>query len=197
MITTATVSGKPGQALTGLSCDLYPLIGSHSTLIWPPLRGPDQGGASRWPWRRRRSVIGIGFLTDKPWELLELLLPIGLHRISPKSPLPPVHSRSEAPVPWRCSRRAAPAKPTITPPLSNSWFPTSMPITGGCGIRSRISSTSPRRCRGGTGRCCFAIPTATCSTSSPRLPCRPSQKSPVDIAHLHHRTFRADANGPR
>ena len=28
MITTPTVSGKPGQALTGLSCDLYPLIGS-------------------------------------------------------------------------------------------------------------------------------------------------------------------------
>jgi hypothetical protein len=39
MITTPTVSGKPGQALTGLSCDLYPLIGSHSTWTDPP-RGP-------------------------------------------------------------------------------------------------------------------------------------------------------------
>ena len=29
MITTPTVSGKPGQAPTGLSCDLYPLIGSQ------------------------------------------------------------------------------------------------------------------------------------------------------------------------
>ena len=38
MITTPTVSGKPGQAPTGLSCDLYPLIGSHST--WTDPRGP-------------------------------------------------------------------------------------------------------------------------------------------------------------
>ena len=29
---------KPGQAPTGLSCDLYPLIGSHST--WTDPRGP-------------------------------------------------------------------------------------------------------------------------------------------------------------
>jgi len=29
MITTPTVSGKPGQAPTGLSCDLYPLIASQ------------------------------------------------------------------------------------------------------------------------------------------------------------------------
>jgi hypothetical protein len=29
MITTPTVSGKPGQASTGLSCNLYPLIGSQ------------------------------------------------------------------------------------------------------------------------------------------------------------------------
>ena len=38
MITTPTVSGKPGQAPTGLSCDLYPLIGSDST--WTDPRGP-------------------------------------------------------------------------------------------------------------------------------------------------------------
>jgi putative transposase len=38
MITTPTVSGKPGQAPTDLSCDLYPLIGSHST--WTDPRGP-------------------------------------------------------------------------------------------------------------------------------------------------------------
>jgi hypothetical protein len=38
MITTPTVSGKPGQAPTGISCDLYPLIGSHST--WTDPRGP-------------------------------------------------------------------------------------------------------------------------------------------------------------
>ena len=38
MITTPTVSGKPGQAPTGLSCDLYPLIGSHST--WTDPRRP-------------------------------------------------------------------------------------------------------------------------------------------------------------
>ena len=38
MITTPTVSGKPGQAPTGLSCDLYPLIGSHGT--WTDPRGP-------------------------------------------------------------------------------------------------------------------------------------------------------------
>lgn len=38
MITTPTVSGKPGQAPTGLSCDLHPLIGSHST--WTDPRGP-------------------------------------------------------------------------------------------------------------------------------------------------------------
>ncbi len=41
MITTPTVSGKPGQAPTGLSCDLYPLIGSHST--WTDPRGPVRG----------------------------------------------------------------------------------------------------------------------------------------------------------
>ena len=41
MITTPTVSGKPGQAPTGLSCDLYPLIGSHST--WTDPRGPVKG----------------------------------------------------------------------------------------------------------------------------------------------------------
>ena len=41
MITTPTVSGKPGQAPTGLSCDLYPLIGSHST--WTDPRGPVTG----------------------------------------------------------------------------------------------------------------------------------------------------------
>jgi hypothetical protein len=38
MITTPTVSGKPGQAPTGPSYDLYPLIGSHST--WTDPRGP-------------------------------------------------------------------------------------------------------------------------------------------------------------
>jgi len=38
MITTPTVSGKPGQAPTGLSYDLYPQIGSHST--WTDPRGP-------------------------------------------------------------------------------------------------------------------------------------------------------------
>lgn len=38
MITTPTVSGKPGQAPTGISCELYPLIGSHST--WTDPRGP-------------------------------------------------------------------------------------------------------------------------------------------------------------
>ena len=44
MITTPTVSGKPGQAPTGLSCDLYPLIGSHST--WTDPRGPVTGTVS-------------------------------------------------------------------------------------------------------------------------------------------------------
>jgi hypothetical protein len=43
MITTPTVSGKPGQAPTGLSCDLYPLIGSHST--WTDPRDPVNGFA--------------------------------------------------------------------------------------------------------------------------------------------------------
>jgi hypothetical protein len=38
MITTPNASRKPGQAPTGLSCDLYPLIGSHST--WTDPRGP-------------------------------------------------------------------------------------------------------------------------------------------------------------
>ena len=38
MITTPTVSGKPGQAPTGLSRDLYPPIGAHST--WTDPRGP-------------------------------------------------------------------------------------------------------------------------------------------------------------
>ena len=42
MITTPTVSGKPGQAPTGLSYDLYPLIGSHST--WTDPRGPVTDG---------------------------------------------------------------------------------------------------------------------------------------------------------
>jgi hypothetical protein len=43
MITTPTVSGKPGQAPTGVSCDLYPLIGSHSTgpILGVPSLGPD------------------------------------------------------------------------------------------------------------------------------------------------------------
>lgn len=36
MITTPSVFGKPGQAPTGISCDLYPLIGSHSTWTDPP-----------------------------------------------------------------------------------------------------------------------------------------------------------------
>ena len=46
MITTPTVSGKPGQAPTGVSRDLYPLIGSHST--WTDPRGPVTGpGPSR------------------------------------------------------------------------------------------------------------------------------------------------------
>ena len=45
MITTPTVSGKPGQAPTGLSCDLYPLIGSHST--WTDPRGPVTGSCPR------------------------------------------------------------------------------------------------------------------------------------------------------
>ena len=48
MITTPTVSGKPGQAPTGLSCDLYPLIGSHST--WTDPRGPVTRGQSALPW---------------------------------------------------------------------------------------------------------------------------------------------------
>jgi hypothetical protein len=43
MITTPTVSGKPGQAPTGLSYDLYPQIGSHST--WTDPRGPVTGSA--------------------------------------------------------------------------------------------------------------------------------------------------------
>ena len=49
MITTPTVSGKPGQAPTGLSCDLYPLIGSHSTWTDPrgPVRRPTQPGCDR------------------------------------------------------------------------------------------------------------------------------------------------------
>ena len=34
---------EPGQAPTGLSCDLYPLIGSHST--WTDPRGPVKGSA--------------------------------------------------------------------------------------------------------------------------------------------------------
>ncbi|HEX6325544.1 MAG TPA: alpha/beta hydrolase-fold protein, partial [Jiangellaceae bacterium] len=44
-ITTPTVSGKPGQAPTGLSCDLYPLISSHST--WTDPRGPVSTGEMR------------------------------------------------------------------------------------------------------------------------------------------------------
>jgi hypothetical protein len=49
MITTPTVSGKPGQAPTGLSCDLYPLITAPGPILGVPSeardqrsRGPDQ-----------------------------------------------------------------------------------------------------------------------------------------------------------
>jgi hypothetical protein len=55
MITTPTVSGKPGQAPTDLSCDLYPLIGSHST--WTDPRGPVNAAAER-------------LLFPPPWDLV-------------------------------------------------------------------------------------------------------------------------------
>jgi hypothetical protein len=74
MITTPTVSGKPGQAPMGLSCDLYPLIGSHST--WTDPRGPvrlpgvssleltGRLGLVRWSWRRL--AIAFHQLTRDP-----------------------------------------------------------------------------------------------------------------------------------
>jgi len=50
---------------------------------------------------------------------------------------------------------------------------------------SSTSSTSPPRCRGETGRCCFPIPTATSSTSSPPSPRQLSTSSPI-----HHPSSR-------
>jgi hypothetical protein len=56
MITTPTVSGKPGQAPMGLSCDLYPLIGSHST--WTDPRGPVTSPGRRPARTRGREMFG-------------------------------------------------------------------------------------------------------------------------------------------
>jgi hypothetical protein len=58
MITTPTVSGEPGQAPTGLSCDLYPLIGSHST--WTDPRGPVSGRGVHEPCWRGSSPGAVG-----------------------------------------------------------------------------------------------------------------------------------------
>ena len=62
MITTPTVSGKPGQAPTGLSCDLYPLIGSHSTWTDPrgPVRPPRSAGISHTPQMRPENEASAG-----------------------------------------------------------------------------------------------------------------------------------------
>lgn len=65
MITTPTVSGKPGQAPTGLSCDLYPLIGSHST--WTDPQGPVSPG-------RRRAVVSARRSTRGRWPCARLSL---------------------------------------------------------------------------------------------------------------------------
>jgi hypothetical protein len=66
MITTPTVSGKPGQAPMGLSCDLYPLIGSHST--WTDPRGPVTGStaASSNSRAQARGLLESGSLRSLP-----------------------------------------------------------------------------------------------------------------------------------
>src|SRR5260221_7454906 len=72
------------------------------------------------------------------------------------------------------------ARPATTPSSSSSSSTTWTACTRTWPASSRTSSTSPPRCRGATGRCCSATPTATSSTSSPPSPRPPSTSSPAD-----------------
>ena len=71
MITTPSVFGKPGQAPTGISCDLYPLIGSHST--WTDHRGPVSTTGNDEPRTRNSRVVG----PDSP-AIVERERPLGV-----------------------------------------------------------------------------------------------------------------------
>jgi hypothetical protein len=147
MITTPTVSGKPGQAPTGLSCDLYPLIGSQHL---------DRSSGSRQ--RLETNARGVRIRNvwsryDIPWAAVRDVEIVECD----------TESRYNYELRFTVARDTNPGEPTAATPEGSG------PDTGDPG---RFSCSHMIRTTTGTGvlnMCC-----GICALSAWRMPWRPS-----------------------